>query len=562
MITYDTIVDLRANTPTSPFTPALLTSGETIYLKGYYSIGDGGEGIFIYDISDLSPDVGGIHIRPDSIPNDNENGRWIRQYSGYLNAIYFGIVKAPVFSPPIGPSNSVRIQNAINYASKREAYYNEDPADLTIYFPSGSYFIDNTITLKSHLHLLGDTGTQFCAYPNKEGFDEDFMFVTVPGVLERLIIENFIIHLRNQENIGGFHFKAVQKTANTSAGLYRSTIRNIKIQDARYHGLCLESGEWYGWHTNQYLLFEKLEIIRTNADANCLRITGENINSTFLDCTFEIPFRDNHTDPPLEGMNVYIEDAISISFINCATGGQVTYAYFIKNSQCLTFDNCWQEDTFISFEIQDSVDINIVNSRFANAAGYGTRRSGYTTGRCINVVNSSVNVENNYAAVTIFDDDPNLLNYIGKLFVSGIANNNIINLRNNTFQHIRLSESNGVVQVVAISNVKTHYTPSVPTISGIDTTGKKIVLVQNGTSNQIKRINSTMGAGETIFIRADQNSITFYQWNPINEITGRNIYLSGLATLTLQNGQGATFIKIDGINGNEKCCYQLVSTSF
>ena len=91
-------------------------------------------------------------------------------------------------------------------------------------------------------------------------------------------------------------------------------------------------------------------------------------------------------------------------------------------------------------------------------------------------------------------------------------------------------------------------------------------------SNTINRINSTIGAGETIFIRANTgSSIIFNAMNPTNANNGRNIFLNGRTSLTLLNGQAATFIKIDNrivdqsdpnnLNKGENSTYQLMSIS-
>ena len=182
--------------------------------------------------------------------------------------------------------------------------------------------------------------------------------------------------------------------------------------------------------------------------------------------------------------------------------------------------------------------------------------------------NSHVNISNNHVTVS----DPNADRIKKQLFIFGRGTDNTINAMNNSFQDIRLSESYGINQNLIIENVNT-YNSSNSTIPGINASSKKSVFVtvpQNSlptgiypspTTNQIFRINSNIAAGETIFIRADQGSIKFNAWNPVNELTGMNIYLNGMASLTLNNGQAATFIKLDGINGNEKCSYQLVSSS-
>ena len=102
------------------------------------------------------------------------------------------------------------------------------------------------------------------------------------------------------------------------------------------------------------------------------------------------------------------------------------------------------------------------------------------------------------------------------------------------------------------------------TKSGIETGGKKVVVVKIGQGgNVIDRINSSINAGETLFIRAENGDIRINEWNPVNETNGRNIYLGGNGTrnIILRHGQCASFIKMDGGNGIEKCAYQLVSIS-
>lgn len=59
---------------------------ETMFFsEGYYTPGDGGGGQFYYDSSSAGVDNGGTIIAPDS-----GGGRWIRIYSGPVNAKWFG----------------------------------------------------------------------------------------------------------------------------------------------------------------------------------------------------------------------------------------------------------------------------------------------------------------------------------------------------------------------------------------------------------------------------------------------------------------------------------------
>ncbi|MEZ0006426.1 hypothetical protein ABH942_001796 [Flavobacterium sp. 28YEA47A] len=552
-----------------------------VYVKGYYNEGDGGEGIFIYKKDGKgsapqdtvqTPNDG--TIIKSSVAGSPANGRWFRQYSGHLNILFFGVIKDeyPANTTPVGFSNSDKIQAAINYVNEN-FWYNKRSGEMTLLFPNGTYFIDKPIELKSGIKLLGGKGSMFVVLETAPHYD--YIFKLAPGPIVNTEMENFVFDLKDVVGTGGIHLKGIKdsKEEEGEGGAWTCSFKNIRMNNCKGHGIHLEGGETVHpgsitdyFLPNQYINFENVWITRKHVDYNCLKITGQLNTSTFINCIFEAPYFYDDVDPGLDGVNVLIEsntdyvNPCEFSFINCATGGHVRYGYKIKNVQNITFDTCWFEDIDISIDITNSSGINISNCRFANAAGQGSRPISFLppgTGRCISVLDSSVTVENNYVTVS----NPNSPLAHNERFITGIGNNNVINAKNNSFQDIRLSETIGIVQNVSIQNVSTLNGTST---SGIETLGKKIVFVKvpvGSTNNIINRINSTIIAGETIFIRADQGSVTFNEMSTVNEMTGKNFVLNGRATLTLSNGQAATFIKLDGINGNEKCCYQLVSIS-
>lgn len=86
----DSIAALKAY-PTSG-----LVDDEPIYVKGYYAPRDEGGGKFNWDSSNLSTDVtadtqSGIYVAPNSDPT-GASGAWVRDFSGSLNAKWFGAV--------------------------------------------------------------------------------------------------------------------------------------------------------------------------------------------------------------------------------------------------------------------------------------------------------------------------------------------------------------------------------------------------------------------------------------------------------------------------------------
>ena len=58
-------------------------------VKGFDSIGDGGDGNFIWDQYSPDEDNNGTIIRPNKQPPDTD-GRWIRQFSEDINVRWFG----------------------------------------------------------------------------------------------------------------------------------------------------------------------------------------------------------------------------------------------------------------------------------------------------------------------------------------------------------------------------------------------------------------------------------------------------------------------------------------
>lgn len=543
--TVDNIADLRNYNS--------YTNNKIIYAKGYYTAGDGGEGMFIYKQNEDEADNYGTIIKPNII-NSTENGRWVRQYSGYMNVEYFGVQRD--WSAPTGITNSDRIQAMIDYATTHNM--GSQANDVTIFFKSGQYFIDKPIILKDKIKILGTPGT----FLTNKGDNYDYMFKLGIGVVNNLRIENFIINLNNQNNIGGFLIKGVIDPNIGQGGLWNANFKNIEIIKAEGIGINLEGGEPANSTTqdsgnnlpNQFIIFENVRVSRDSKDSYCLKITGQNANFTFLNCEFR-------SGSSIDGTCIYISSvntntnylkfgSNAVSFINSGFGGYTRYGALIEHSTNITFDSCFIEGTDIAFSISDSNQIKITNNRFANACGNGNQNSfTQNVGRCIESRNSVINVESNFVVVT----DPNSPTIYNQGFIHGLDNNNVINANNNSFQTLKLSSTFGIHQIINIVS------------KSLNLDGKKLVFVtvptgSQASSNQIDRINSSVIAGETIFLRANQGSIQINAMDS-NGLTNKNIFLNGRTSLTLQNGQAATFIKIDNIIGQEKCTYQLVSIS-
>ena len=177
---------------------------------------------------------------------------------------------------------------------------------------------------------------------------------------------------------------------------------------------------------------------------------GTTRSVTFINCGF-----DGHFDGPLSGTfntskfaNVVIESKAHVQtavvkFLTC-TFQYSEYGAYIKFAENITFDNCWFEllDRSVgivnaeTFPPLQSKGINIINSRFANASGFGSYYdkvlnrndlNGNPTGSCIYLEGGQVNVQGNYVAISNTFNEHNL-------FIGNYSADTQINASNNSFQ--------------------------------------------------------------------------------------------------------------------------------
>jgi Pectate lyase superfamily protein len=138
--------------------------GDLITVLEHTVPGDGGGGTFMWSTfpdPTLMPDEdGGI------VFGTTPSGRWIRQWSGYVNVRWFGARGDGVgYDPIIGDTDAIhigdtdRIQKAINFCA---AYQSGGIVGGTVFFPPGIYVVSAPtkkapfkLILKSKVRLLG-----------------------------------------------------------------------------------------------------------------------------------------------------------------------------------------------------------------------------------------------------------------------------------------------------------------------------------------------------------------------------------------------------------------------
>jgi len=303
---------------------------------------------------------------------------------------------------------------------------------------------------------------------------------------------------------------------------------------------------------NQFNVFENVVVSKSSNFSNSLKLEGQNGQISFINCTFDgFSTKDNTIKTYSKGHNISIKNKFQntsavISFINC-TCQDSDYGFYIEWAENITIDNCWFENLGVAITVkssfsdavneQPSKGICIMNNRFANASGFGSlpAPNNIKSGQNISISKSYVSVLNNYTTVSY----PNSPDNGNSLFL--LANNNLVGgvtVSGNTFQVNKLGKTIGIMQVISVSN------------NTIDCSGNKLIFV-NGSESVIKTIQSSINASEYLTIRANGSSITFDNTN--------NIFLTLKSSLTLNNGEIATFVKIDNSVGLNSETYQLVS---
>lgn len=530
------------------------TFGDVVYVKGHTTQGDGGEGNFIWRsdallLTSTNPSTPPSH----SIDNDgtiiqaaingtpDDSGRWVRQYNGYIDIRFFGISYNTNLGNP-----TQRFQRAIDFAANNAKIDNAPTIGSTIFFPNGSYIFDKII-LRNGISLKGDSMDKTIINSSvsaDQGYTSGGYLFEIDNGPVQINISNFNF-LGRDDNKGCFFFDAKPYGSFTYGGLTNSNFKNIKISRFKGHSIYLKGDN--DDLLNQLLSFENVYVNRGDDLVNSLRIEGRIGQCTFINCGFSGENCQNCSPRFSNGTNVDIINTTianfpsTISFINC-TFADSDFGINIAYAENVTIDNCWFENVGIGVNVDGSIhpckSINVINNRFTNASGFGSISSSGNFnyfGRCVNVVDSFVNISNNFVAVT----DSNSPNIVDDFFV--LANdytNSGITLEGNTFSSPKLNKTSGIMSV--IQNVVSNK---------IDCKKNKIVFI-NSTSTAspssilIINFESEFNTGETIFVRANGGTITFNNQG--------NLFLTNKSSLTLNNGEAAVFTRIDNI-------YQLTS---
>jgi hypothetical protein len=149
--------DLRGITGTS--------SVHSVVAGGFWSIGDGGGGVFYWDPNASAADDGGTIINPTG---HSGNGRWRRSYSGPVNVRWFGAVGngSTPDDTAFGQAISVAQTNIVSmYVNQSDANFAAElNATTSVYVPPGIYELQNTLTLWNNTALPINSTNSFRLY--------------------------------------------------------------------------------------------------------------------------------------------------------------------------------------------------------------------------------------------------------------------------------------------------------------------------------------------------------------------------------------------------------------
>lgn len=567
-----------------------------IYVKYHSHPFDFGGGFFYFNPLSTDDDDNGIVVEPNITLADGK-GRWLRKFDGHINVRYYGALGNR------HPDDGLKIQTAIDYAAKTHDF---SRGSNTVYIPGGNYIVNNQLKLKSGVSIIGDSVAETFLIAGYENFNDDYMMVMEEGRIQGCNIAN--INFDGEQYTsndwdpspgtitkGCMLFVATRSGLDDDGGMWNCTFKNIRIWRfngsgiVMYGGGCDEKNEGCNDYRrpNQLNVFENVYVIRQKETTFALYMWGNHGQTTFINCGFDgIKYRESGTGPEdtfyvLKGFNVMLLGRGNItlipaviSFINCSfQSGE--YGIYMEYCESVTVDTCWFEmlDMAVTVKTNNnklpSRGVNILNSRFTNAGSFGSLRVDNKVykdenihgvyeivGRCITSYSSEINVYNNYVCVSKIPDDvepnpqatyANRFNPLGKRFILALENNLGVRTSGNCFQDYRLGYSFGITQIFQVEE-----DPSDIHKGYLNLRDTKIAIVQKREEHNhpIERISCSINSGETLSIRSSGGLI-------FND--NKNIFLSGNPSLTLADGEIATFVKIDIENAIYGELYHLIS---
>lgn len=137
---FDLLTDLQAYTG---------SDGETVYLKGRSAEGDGGQGHFVFDSSDLSVEwtadtLQGVYV--DGSGGGGANGAWVRQYDLHqISPLWFGADRTG------GSPAQAAFEAAYDFTSGLSKWLRPE-----FRLPAGKFLLNSGLTWDGSINVIGE----------------------------------------------------------------------------------------------------------------------------------------------------------------------------------------------------------------------------------------------------------------------------------------------------------------------------------------------------------------------------------------------------------------------
>lgn len=581
MVTVETINDLRA-------LGLGFNQGDKVYVKCHTLFWDGGGGFFTFVPASLLEYDNGLQFRDDDngiiIISELQDYYWVRDVQGEVNIRFYG--DSEVDANGFSNDDGSKIQRAIDYAAL-SAKLPLLTRGTIVFFPAREYNITKNLILRKGVSLRGESmeTTKFKAIytydaeATSETNNGGHMLTIEKGPIIGCNISD--IHFLgnivpdkdkwdstpNTITKGCIYFEAIASTSgNNDGGVWYSTFKNIRINYFNGDGIFFKGGIDNYKLPHQCNTFENVVVNRQKDYVPALTLMGEIGQFTFINCGFSGYLWAEGTKA-LKGQNCLIGNSVNsmiglstsvATFLNC-TFQDTERGIDIKYSDSLTIDNCWFENLDISvvvsgFDKGRPSMVNILNSRFANAASFGSLKIigehvnnppiDYE-GSCIISSGSYINVHNNHVTASNLaneesDGSPNRA--FNKLFILAIDGNKGVRATGNTFAHPLLGLTSGITQNI-IGN---------SSMTSLEVYNNTTIVLSFSSVPNISSINSTCLAGERIVfkVKSGNSNVTFS--NAGNIKLGNSV-----SPLTVAAGRTVEFVKTD--SNIEGLFYQLTS---
>jgi len=427
IVILDTVVELKSiigSGGTNNSRPAAIVGG-------YWAIGDGGGGMFYWEISSSSGDNGVTPTQPGTIivPTGSTSGRWVRVYSGPINVRWFG-----ARGQGTDIDDAPAINKAISVAGASRA---------AVFIPRGIYRLDAALNMSfafvrlhgegegaTFLQKVGTSAETIVFKSTSVGCEVAYLSINPRGDS----IQTTGGAIRFSEPMGVAYIKLSNLLINAFQGIVvegsgfargigtsisEVTIERIKIH---YANKGIKTCYAINWTLENIIL-----------EATVPAEPGSNILGVWIDtetegCIFNSIFSlgGEHCWRIARSINIETNDRgpSENRFYSCIGDNGTVSCIYISSLHRGIFTNCWcstQIETSDAAVVMDNLDIwgvQWVSSQIVNVIGHGIKVLAATSFAIINSTFSEWNLNNlAHSAVLVHPNARTNFSIIGNQFI-------------------------------------------------------------------------------------------------------------------------------------------------